>query len=156
MSTYLTAEGIEKLRLELEQLETVALPNARDIVLEAKTAGDNSENSDFFNAKTEEAILLGRAKLLRSTLASAVVVDANDVSVAGPGTVVSLDFGDGDLEHMFIGNIEMTAATELDVLTADSPLGRAVIGASVGDEVSYESPSGQTLTVTVADISVGS
>lgn len=135
-------------------LETVELPAAYEVVLEAKSAGDNSENSDFFIAKTEEAHLLGRVKVIRNTLADAVVVDNVEATSVTPGTVVGLDFGDGDVEHMFFGDIEMSAATDLDVLTAKSPLGRAVAGASEGDAVTYESPTGAVINATVVSIAV--
>ena len=151
MATTLTATAAERLHDELTHIREVQLPAAREAIAESKSAGDNSENNDFFVALDDEAQLLARVAQIEATLRDAEIVESVSTSNVGPGTVVSLDFGDGDVEKMFVGSIEESKVSEHPVLTVTSPLGAAVLGAAVGEVVSYESPAG-AMSVTVVAI----
>lgn len=150
IATTLTPSAAARLQAELSRIENVELPAARDAVIESKDAGDNSENVDFFVAKNEEALLIGRADQIRATLATATIVDEVDTSVVGPGCVVVLDFGDGP-EEFYLGSVEDAVDVRLDTLTIASPIGRAVVGAAAGEQVAAELPAG-AMQVTVVEI----
>src|SRR5690606_11878819 len=121
----------------------VDLPAAREDIVHARSAGDSAENSDIFVALENEGRLLARVKYIESVLKQAADGGVAEVSTdsVSPGVVVSLDFGDGEIERYLVGSIE-ERPEGVGVLTTESPLGAALLGARCGDVVSYETPTG--------------
>jgi transcription elongation factor GreA len=95
-----------------------------------------------------------RIRQLASMIENAEIVEGTDGDVVEPGAVVELRYeGDSDdeVEIYFYGSVE-EQGVEHDIITPGSPLGEALAGAKVGDQVSFQSPAGATLTVEVVSI----
>ena len=148
----LTADTVTRLQAERSVLINVTIPKACEDVLLSRSAGDIAENNDFVLAKGVEALLQERLRVVEALLDGAEVVAAGDLEldVVGTGVVVTVDFGGGDTERFLVGSIE-EAHGGVQVLTPTSPLGAALLGAKLGETVSYGSPAG-VQKVTVAAI----
>jgi transcription elongation factor GreA len=131
----LTKQAEQRLREEMAWLDDVEIPRVRTMVEDARSAGDNSQNPDYFMAAEEEGNVLARAKRTREALAGHDLADgtAIDVSCVQPGVFVHLDFGDGE-EVFYVGAIE-GAGGDVPVLTPLSKVGQALMGCCVGAEV---------------------
>ncbi len=142
----LTPQAHARLTSQLAELYEVALPATRALIEDSRTAGDSSQNPDYFLAAEEEGNVLARIKRIESALAAHetadVVVALDHVT---PGVVVVLDFS-GDLEEFYVGPIE-EATPGFDIVTPESPIGKAIIGREVGATVQVNG----TL-ITVAEI----
>ena len=119
----------------------------------ARELGDLSENGDYHAAKEEQGKMEGRIIHLASLIDNAeiVEVDTSGELTVQAGCVVSIRYaGDDDVEQYLIGSIE-ERREGLTVMSPGSPLGQALIGASVDDTVTFEAPTGP-LDVTVVGI----
>jgi transcription elongation factor GreA len=141
--TYLTAEGAEKLRKELEELKG---PRRQELARRLRSAiqmGDLSENADYHKAKEDQGFLEGRIQELEYKLRNAVIIDktANRDEV-GIGNHVTIQEGDGEPETYHV-----VGAQEADPrkgrISNESPIGKAVMGHKVGDAVEVETPGGK-------------
>jgi transcription elongation factor GreA len=113
--------------------------------------GDLRENGGYHAAREEQGKQEGRILQLTHMLRDARVGEApTSDGTAGPGMVVTVRFSDDeDTETFLIGSREVSDSTDLEVYSAQSPLGRALTGAKEGDTVSYNTPTGKTLSVTL-------
>ena len=138
----ITKQGLDALKVELDQLKNSKRPQVVDRLSNARQQGDLAENSDYHNAKDELEFLDGRIEELEDVLNKAVVVDdggnSNEVSL---GTKVKLFNGNG--EHVFhiVGEWEADPAEKK--ISHTSPLGKALLGKSVGETVEFEAPAGK-------------
>jgi transcription elongation factor GreA len=149
----LTREGFERLRAELERLETEARRDIADAILEAREHGDLSENAEYHAAKEEQGHLEARIARLRAHLNAATVVEAPAATgVASIGSNVTIRYvpGDETESYQLVGSAEADATAGR--LSVESPFGRALLGAKAGDQVTVQTPGGQ---MTVAVESVG-
>ncbi len=149
---FLSQAAYDRLEAEHKHLTTEwRIDIARKIEV-AREMGDLKENGDYHAAKEEQGKTEARIRHLEALLEIAQIVDDNEVSdtVTG-GAVVSIVYDDDDdPEKYLIGSIE-EKRPDVDVISPNSPLGEALMGAKIGDEVSFEAPGG-TLTVTIVDI----
>jgi transcription elongation factor GreA len=140
----ITAAGIAALREELEQLEGPARREMAARIKAARELGDLKENAEYHTAKDDQAHLETRIKRLQARLRSAVVVatDGNAEHFAFGRTAEVLDEGRG-VTHTWT----LVGSTEADLaagrLSAESPIGRALRDAAVGEAVSVETPKGE-------------
>ena len=146
-STWLTQEAYDRLSAELEEAKG---PRRADIVAKIEAArdeGDLKENGGYHAAKDEQGKLEARIRQLTQLLRDAKVGEApTSPGVAGPGMVVEVRYeGDDDTEVFLIGSREDKA--DVPVYSAHSPLGLALTGAEVGQQVSYTLPNGGSMTV---------
>jgi transcription elongation factor GreA len=147
----LSRETYERLHAELEQLTGEGRIDIAQKIEAARALGDLSENGDYHAAKDQQGKMEARIRQIQGILQDAVVVEdrASDGSVV-VGSVVGIDFGDGDVEKYLVGHIE-ERHEEHEVLSPDSPLGSALMGKRAGDSAAYE-VNGRTLTVTIASV----
>ena len=149
----LTVEGQQKLEEELHFLETVKRREVGERIKEAKEFGDISENSEYDDAKNEQAWVESRIIEVNQILAHATIISApkkNDkVSL---GSKVELKHGDdGDTTvYRIVGSAEADPAD--NKISNESPVGQAVIGRKKGDIVAVALPSGKTIKYTVVSI----
>ncbi|MBO9371183.1 MAG: transcription elongation factor GreA [Chloroflexi bacterium] len=150
---FLTAEGIENLRRELEYLVNVRRPELARILRRAIQQGDLSENADYIAAKEEQAFLEGRIQQIEMMLRNAVLIEAN-----GPAGVVDLGSQVTVLEE---GRetpevFRIVGPAEADPLNGkvshESPLGQALLGRRAGDVVTVDAPAGP-ITFRVLEVS---
>lgn len=153
----LTREGLEKLKEELEFLSTEKRREVAERIKEAREFGDISENSEYDDAKNEQAMLESRIAQVEEKLRSATVVEAGDVSSdeVQVGTIVEVkDEGTGKtLIYTIVGSAEASIAD--GKLSNESPVGRALIGHKQNDVVDVSLPNGKARQLKVTKIDVG-
>jgi transcription elongation factor GreA len=141
----ITATGIAELKAELEQLEGPARQQMAARIKDARELGDLKENADYHIAKEDQAHLETRIKRLQERLRNAVVVEVDDSSgdvFAFGRTAEVLDESKGEsAEWTLVGSTEADLASGR--LSAESPIGRALMGAAVGSTVAVETPRGE-------------
>jgi transcription elongation factor GreA len=147
--TWLTQEAHDRLKAELDALVD-GRPAISAEINARREEGDLRENGGYHAAKEEQGKREARIRQLQELLRTAQVGEAPTASgVAGPGMVVTVRFADDDeTETFLIGSREETAS-DIEVYSAASPLGKALDGAKVGETRTYETPTGKTMTVTV-------
>jgi len=150
---FLTAEGIEELRRELEYLVNVRRPELARILRRAIQQGDLSENADYIAAKEEQAFLEGRIQQIETMLRNAVLIESN-----GPAGVVDLGSQVTVLEEGREAPevFRIVGPAEADPLNGkvshQSPLGQALLGRRAGDVVTVDAPAGP-ITFRVLEVS---
>ncbi|MDQ1911051.1 transcription elongation factor GreA [Paenibacillus sp. GD4] len=140
----LTKEGLANLEAELEELKTVKRKELAERLKVAISYGDLRENSEYHSAKDEQAFLETRIKTLENMLKKARVVEAgaNDLSTVQVGCKVVLHDVEFDekVEYQLVGPAE--ADVESNKISYESPLGKELMGKSVGSKISVPAPSG--------------
>ena len=148
---YMTEEGLEELRKELDELKLVKRPEVIDALKDARAQGDLSENAEYDAARTEQAIVESRIKELEVMLENAKVIKKADTSVVSLGTKVTLEYvGDDEKEvYSIVGSSEADPFT--NKISNESPIAKAIMGLKVGSVVSVDSPNG-TYDVKILEI----
>ncbi|MBK0421602.1 transcription elongation factor GreA [Leucobacter sp. CSA2] len=150
--TWLTQEAYDRLKGELDEL---AGPGRKDIAARIEAAreeGDLKENGGYHAAKDEQGKMEARIRDLEELLKHAVVGEAPKASgVVEVGTIITADIF-GDEERFLLGNRELADGSDLDVYSAESPLGAAIVGRKVGEEVSYAAPNGNQISVKILNV----
>jgi transcription elongation factor GreA len=150
---WLTQEAFDKLTAELANLKGPIRQKVVEQISAARDEGDLKENGGYHAAREEQGKIEGRIKQLEQMLLKAEVGAASSNGIVEPGMVVTYKFvGDDDdeAEKFLLGAREIDP-DGLNVVSPQSPLGGAVIGAKKGDTVGYEAPNGKTLQVVVLD-----
>lgn len=141
----------DRLTAELETLTTHGRTDIARKIQAARELGDLSENGDYHAAKEEQGKMEARIRHITALLLDAEIVEAGDSDVVRHGSIISICYeGDDEPERYLIGSIE-ERHEEVEVISPGSPLGQALLGASVGDIVDFEAPGG-LLKVEVVDI----
>ena len=138
----LTREGFEKLKAEIEDLSTVRRREVAERIKEAREFGDISENSEYDDAKNEQAMLEAKIAQLEERLRDATVIDADDVSTdaVALGSMVTIETPAGKATYQLVGSAE--ADPDENRLSNESPIGRAILGRKKGDMVDVVTPGG--------------
>lgn len=146
--TFLTAAALDKLVEELEQLKTTGRREMEDRIAEARSHGDLRENAEYDAAKNAQGLMEARIRKLEHLIHTAEVGEASSTSVVEVGSVVTVVDSDGDEVDYFVAPQE-NKVPGVALASPSSPVGAALLGAGVGDEVSYQAPAGVfTLRVT--------
>lgn len=140
--TFLTPAAHDKLEEELEQLKTDGRREIEERIAEARSHGDLRENADYDAAKHDQGLMEARIRKLEHLIHTAEVREVEDTGKVEVGSVVVVVDGDGDEMEYFVAPQENKVAGLL-LASPSSPLGAALIGASVGDEVTYKAPAGE-------------
>ena len=139
-----TEEGLKKLTDELEYLKTVKRKEVTEAIRVALSFGDLSENSEYDEAKNEQAKIEARIVELEKMLEDVTIieddVDTDTVTIGVTVTVYDIEFEE-ELTYRVVGSAEADPMNGL--ISDDSPVGRALLGAKVGDEVVAEAPVGE-------------
>lgn len=151
----ITKAGFEKLKKELEYIKTASLPeNIRDIET-ARAHGDISENAEYAAAKERQSFLQGRIQELENNLATSYIVNLDGLTsekVFFGSTVTLEDINTGTgITYQLVGPFE--SDINENTISVTSPIGKALIGKSIGDEVSVKTPGG-VREFEIVDISV--
>jgi transcription elongation factor GreA len=151
---WLTQDGYDQLKAELEHLKGPARAEITQRISEARDEGDLKENGGYHAAKDEQGKIEARIRQLEDMLRRARV---GETPKAGgkiePGMKVSIKFaGDDDVETFLLGSRELLAldaSVDIDVYSPQSPLGSAILGKKKGDKATYEAPNGKDVTVEI-------
>jgi transcription elongation factor GreA len=141
--TVLTREGFEKLKEEIDELSTVRRREVAERIKEAREFGDISENSEYDDAKNEQAMLEARIAQLEERLRDAIVIDEAGLpdDVVSLGTHVTLKLPTGEATFQVVGSAE--SDPDENRLSNESPIGKAILGRKKGETVDVVTPSGQ-------------
>lgn len=147
-ASWLTRDAFDRLKSELAGL----IENRPVIAAEInarREEGDLRENGGYHSAKEEQGKQEARIRQLTQLLESATVGEApSDTGVVEPGMVVTIELA-GDPMTFLLGSREASVDDDLEVYSATSPLGKAIIGKKAGDTTSYTSPNGKSFDVKV-------
>lgn len=149
-TTFLTATALARLQDELEHLKTEGRPAISERIAEARSHGDLRENADYDAAKNDQGLMEARIRKLQRLIDTAEVRKVEDTGKVEVGTVVTVVDSDGDELDYFVAPQE-NKADGLLLASPTSPLGAALLGAAIGDKVSYEAPAG-TFSVKVTAV----
>ena len=140
---YLTEEGLEEIKKELDELKLVKRPEVINALKDARAQGDLSENAEYDAARSEQAIVESRIKDLEAMVERAVVITKVDTDVVSIGTKVTLEYVDDDdtEEYSIVGSQEADPFT--NKISNESPIAKAIMGLKVGSVVSVDSPNGK-------------
>lgn len=142
--TMLTYEGLKKLEAELQDLKVVRRREVAQLIKEARSQGDLSENAEYDAAKEEQAAVEARIVQLEKMLRSAEVIDEESlggevVSIGSKVTIFDIEY-DEKVEYLIVGSTE--ADPLCGRISNESPLGLALIGKGKDEVVSVEAPDG--------------
>jgi transcription elongation factor GreA len=140
----LTVTGLKKLEQELDYLRSVKRKEVAERIKQAIEFGDLSENSEYENAKNEQAFIEGRILTLEKKLRHARVIDTNEVptdvvSLGSRVVLKDLDYGE-ELEYVIVGSLE--SDPNESKISDESPVGRAILGQKTGVTVDVNVPAG--------------
>ena len=150
-STYISREGLENLRKELDELIAVRRPEIAQRIHDAKEHGDLSENAEYEDAKNEQAFVEGRIQTLQALIKNATIIDENhSTDHVQIGSTVEVESDDGAERFTIVGSAEAKPAEGR--ISNESPVGRALLGKKKGEKVVVRVPAGD-FTYKVVSIS---
>ena len=143
-TVYLTQEGLDELKKELDNLINVRRPENIQAIKEARSLGDLSENADYDAARNEQAVIEGRIKTIEKMLENVSIITKAATDKVALGTTVSIKYVDDDEdeedEYKIVGSQE--ADPFESKISNESPIAQALLDHKVGDVVTVESPNG--------------
>ena len=127
----LTQDAYDKLKEELTYREGEYRDEITQRIAAARAEGDLSENGGY-----------------QAKLRNAKIMEAPDAGTVGNGSIVTIDMGGREMVYV-LGSRDIAVATDYDVISPESPIGAAILGAKEGDTVSYKAPNGREISVTI-------
>ncbi len=149
---YITKDGLNKLKAELQELKDVKLVEVAKNIQIAREHGDISENSAYDDAKREQALVEGKVKELEEIIRVAKVTEENHSSINGEITVgskVRVHIEGEEVEFHIVGALEANPSERK--ISHESPIGSALLGKKIGDKVEVEAPIGK-VTYTILKV----
>ena len=140
---YVTKQGLEEMKAELEDLKTNKRPAVIEALKEARALGDLSENAEYDAARNEQAETENRIKTLETMIEKAVIIEKNSTDEVSIGSTVEIEYvEDGEIDTFHIVGSQEADPFE-NKISNSSPIAKAVIGLKVGDIGKVESPNGE-------------
>lgn len=151
----MTSEGYEELKRELEELRTVKRKEISEKIRIARGFGDLSENSEYDEAKNEQAMVESKIATLEEQLKKAHLIQKDEistevVSIGTHVTILDLEF-DEELSYRIASSVESNHSQQ-ETITDESPVGKALLGHKVGDVIEVLVPNGSTVRFKILDI----
>ena len=142
-TVYLTQEGLDDLKKELDDLINVRRPENIQAIKEARSLGDLSENAEYDAARNEQAIVESKIKELEAMIEKAVIIKEINRDVVSLGTKVTIEYVEDkeQEEYSIVGSKE--ADPFANKISNESPIAKAILGSKVGSIVSVDSPNGK-------------
>lgn len=150
-ATWLTQEAYDRLADELEYLLTIARGDIAKRIQEAREEGDLKENGGYHAAKEEQGKIESRINRLEEILATAQVGEAPKAhGVVRQGLVISVELN-GSEKKFLLGSAEINDE-DIEVYSPDSPIGSAIMGRKIGEQLDVYLPNGKTIQVKILDV----
>lgn len=146
----LTQEAYDKLKEELAHREGEYREEITERIAAARAEGDLSENGGYQAAREEQGKNEGRINELIVKLRNAKILEAPDAGTVGNGSLVTIELAGREMKYV-LGSRDIAVATDYDVISPESPIGAAILGAHEGDTVTYKAPNGRDISVTVKE-----
>jgi transcription elongation factor GreA len=142
--SYYTAEGLKKLRIELEHMEHVERPRVTQEIADARDKGDLSENAEYHAAKEEQSMLEYKIALLKDTMSKARLIDESLLDTSKVLALSKVKIRNIDNKMEFDYTLVADAVSDLSQgrLSVNSPIGHGLLGKKVGEIAEIETPSG--------------
>lgn len=140
-SIIVSPQTLEKMRTELEELTGPKRDEMAERLQRARELGDLKENAEYHSAKDAQGLMEARIRHLQNTIRKAVVQERTDSDEVGVGLIVTVDDGDDQEDYLFAHSAEEKVPGAMTI-TPSSPMGNALAGKKVGDEVLIEAPNG--------------
>ena len=137
----LTIEGLEKLKAELNKLETVDRQKNIEDLKEARAQGDLSENAEYDAARAEQARIEARVTEIKAIIKNHVLIDGDQSSNLGKKITVYFEDTEEEEEYTLVGSLESNPLE--GKISNESPIAKAIMGLKVGSVVSVDSPNGK-------------
>lgn len=148
MSEYISEEGLEKLKQELQELKTVTRREIAERLESAKALGDLAENAEYSEAKEAQSLNEARIGEFEEMLRNIVVIQKpTSVGVVQIGSIVTVSRDGGEERYMIVGTEEANPAGGR--ISNESPLGKAFLGKKVGETVTVKTPAGEVVYAVV-------
>lgn len=156
MASYVTKEGLEKMKAELEQLETVERPKITLQIAEARDKGDLSENAEYDAAKEAQGMLEMRISKLKDTIAGSKIIDESqlDTSKVSILTTVKLMNNATKQEQVFTLVPDNESDLKAGKISVNTPIAKGLLGKAIGETADIVLPNGNKLSFEVLDISL--
>ena len=143
----MTVEGEKLLREELSELKTIIRPQITEAIKEAREKGDLKENAEYHAAREQQSFAEGRIKDIEGKLSNAQIIDITRMPVSDKvifgTTIIVADENNNEITYKIVGEDE--ADLKKDKISVTSPISRALVGKSEGDEVTIKTPSGNII-----------
>lgn len=154
MATYVTKEGLEKMKAEVEQLETVERPRVTQQIAEARDKGDLSENAEYDAAKEAQGMLEMRISKLKDAIATSKVIDESqlDTSKVAILTTVRLKNNTSGQEQKFTLVPDNESDLKSGKISVSTPIAKGLLGKVVGETADIVLPNGNKLSFEVLEI----
>ena len=140
----MTVEGEKLLREELSELKTIIRPQISEAIKEAREKGDLKENAEYHAAREQQSFAEGRIKDIEGKLSNAQIIDITRLPVSDKviygTTIIVADENNNEITYKIVGEDE--ADLKKGKISVTSPISRAIVGKSEGDEVTIKTPSG--------------
>jgi transcription elongation factor GreA len=140
----MTLEGEKLLRDELSELKTIIRPQISEAIKEAREKGDLKENAEYHAAREQQSFAEGRIKDIEGKLSNAQIIDITRIPVSDKvifgTTIIVADENNNEITYKIVGEDE--ADLKKGKISVTSPISRAIVGKSEGDEVTIKTPSG--------------
>ena len=146
----LTQEAYDKLKEELAYREGEYREEITERIAAARAEGDLSENGGYQAAREEQGKNEGRINELIVKLRNAKILEAPDAGTVGNGSLVTIELAGREMKYV-LGSRDIAVATDYDVISPESPIGAAILGAHEGDVDTYKAPNGRDISVTIKE-----
>lgn len=156
MATYVTKEGLEKMKAELERLESIERPRITQQIAEARDKGDLSENAEYDAAKEAQGMLEMKISKLKDSIATSKVIDESqlDTSKVAILTTVRLKNNGTKQEQKFTLVPDNESDLKSGKISVNTPIAKGLLGKSVGETAEIVLPNGNKLSFEVLEISL--
>ena len=156
MASYVTKEGLDKMKAELEQLETIERPKITQQIAEARDKGDLSENAEYDAAKEAQGMLEMRISKLKDVISTSKIIDESqlDTSKVSILTTVKLLNNDTKKEQVFTLVPDNESDLKSGKISVNTPIAKGLLGKVVGETAEIILPNGNKLSFEVLDITL--
>lgn len=156
MATYVTQEGLEKMKTEVERLETVERPKITQQIAEARDKGNLSENAEYDAAKEAQGMLEMRISKLRDAIATSKVIDESklDTSKVAILTTVRLKNNTTGQEQKFTLVPDNESDLKAGKISVNTPIAKGLLGKVIGEQAEIVLPNGNKLSFEILEISL--
>lgn len=154
-TSYLTQEGYDKIRAELDHLKTDGRQNAAKAIAEAREKGDLSENAEYDAAKDAQGLLEMKINELEKAIGGAQIIDPSSVDTSQVSILTKVKIKNLKInkEMVFMIVSESEANVKEKKISVDSPIGQGLIGRKIGDIAKVQTPGGE-ISFEILDISI--
>lgn len=139
--TYISQEGLKKIKEELDQLKNIDRPDVIDRIAKARDLGDLSENAEYHDAREKQSFIEGRIQEIEAIIKNAVIIKSKKSDTVQIGSTVHAECDNGmNIKYQIVGQSEANPAE--GKISHESPLGKAFLGKGIGHEFELKIPAG--------------